>query len=93
MRLCLTWPSHVGDLGEETARADAKEGRDYDPDQVSWLWRITGEADVRICENNQKGVNSRWYEPGRYSLTEQHVDKFIQRYLHQLQQGVCYDEK
>ena len=48
-------------------RADAEEGRDYDPDQASWLCRVTAEADVRICKDNQKGVNSRWYEPGRYA--------------------------
>jgi phenylpropionate dioxygenase-like ring-hydroxylating dioxygenase large terminal subunit len=73
-------------------RADAEEGHDYDPDQVSWLWRVTGEADVRICEDNPKGVNSRRYEPGRYALIERQVEQFIQRYLYQLQHGVRYEE-
>ena len=71
-------------------RADAEEGRDYDPDQVSWLWRVTGEADVRICEDNQKGVNSRRYKPGRYALVEKYVEQFIQLYLQQLQHGARY---
>ncbi len=33
-------------------RSDAVAGRDYDPEQVSWLWRVTAEEDKTICENN-----------------------------------------
>jgi phenylpropionate dioxygenase-like ring-hydroxylating dioxygenase large terminal subunit len=47
-------------------RGDAEEGRDYDPEKVSWLWRVTAAADKRIVEENQIGVNSRFYEPGPY---------------------------
>ena len=71
--------------------ADAEEGRDYDPEKVSWLWRATGEADVRICEDNQKGVNSRRYVPGPYSKVEHYVEKFIQLYLRQLRHGPQYE--
>ena len=42
----------------------AVEGWDYDQENLSWLWRVTTEADKEIIERNQKGVNSRFYHPG-----------------------------
>ena len=71
-------------------RKDAVEGRDFDPEKVSWLWRVTGEADARTCEDNQKGVDSRVYEPGTYSLVEGQVEEFILLYLRQLRDRVQY---
>jgi Rieske 2Fe-2S family protein len=62
----------------------AVEGVDYDVNRVTWLWRITGEEDKVICENNQKGVNSRTFEPGPYSTAEDGVDGFIRWYLRQM---------
>jgi len=64
---------------------DAVEGVDYDPMTLSWLWRITAEQDKVICENNQKGVNSRRYQPGPYSAIEASTRDFIGWYLTQLQ--------
>ena len=71
-------------------RADAEEGRDHDAEKVAWMWRVTGEEDVRICEDNQKGVNSRRYTPGPYSLVEGYLEKFVQLYLSQLRDGPRY---
>ncbi|MCL4862251.1 MAG: hypothetical protein KJZ93_22740, partial [Caldilineaceae bacterium] len=68
-------------------RADAVEGVDYDPLAVSWLWRTTAEQDKTICENNQRGVNSRRYQPGPYSTTETSTRDFVAWYLGQLQRG------
>jgi phenylpropionate dioxygenase-like ring-hydroxylating dioxygenase large terminal subunit len=65
-------------------RADATEGVDYDPLAVSWLWRTTAEQDKTICENNQKGVNSRRYQPGPYSTIETSTSDFVAWYLEQL---------
>jgi phenylpropionate dioxygenase-like ring-hydroxylating dioxygenase large terminal subunit len=65
-------------------RADAVAGVDYDPLTLSWLWRITAEQDKTICENNQKGVNSRRYQPGPYSAVEASTRDFITWYLAQL---------
>jgi len=59
-------------------RGDAVAGIDYDVDRLTWLWRVTSEADKRIIELNQQGVNSRWYEPGPYSQMEQHAARFVQ---------------
>jgi Rieske 2Fe-2S family protein len=63
---------------------DAVEGRDYDPESVSAFWRITGEQDWTLCENNQAGVNCSRYQPGPYSLEENGPDTFVQWYLRQL---------
>ena len=45
-------------------RGDAEEGKDYDVERLKWLWDVTTIADKRIIENNQAGVNSRFYQPG-----------------------------
>jgi Rieske 2Fe-2S family protein len=33
-------------------RGDAVEGRDYDPDTVAAMWKITAEQDWKICESS-----------------------------------------
>jgi phenylpropionate dioxygenase-like ring-hydroxylating dioxygenase large terminal subunit len=65
-------------------REDAAPGRDYDQDQLTWLWRVTTEADKRIILNNQKGVNSRFYEPGPLSEMETFTAAFIEWYLERI---------
>jgi Rieske 2Fe-2S family protein len=62
-------------------RGDAVEGRDYDPEALTWLWRVTTEADKRITEDNQKGVNSRFYEPGPYAPVEPNAIRWVAWYL------------
>lgn len=62
-------------------KGDAKEGADYDLDKLTWLWRVTTEADKRITEDNQKGVNSRFYEPGPYSPAEPNAIAWVDWYL------------
>ena len=62
-------------------KGDAKEGVDYDLDKLTWLWRVTTEADKRITEDNQKGVNSSFYEPGPYSPVELNAIRWIEWYL------------
>jgi Rieske 2Fe-2S family protein len=62
-------------------RSDAVEGKDYDLARLTELWRITGMQDKKICEDNQRGVNSRKYQPGPYSSPEQSVSDFGRWYL------------
>ena len=64
--------------------ASAEEGKDYDVDELTWMWRVTTEADKRIILNNQKGVNSRFYEQGPLSEMEDFTTGFIQWYLAQI---------
>jgi len=59
----------------------AEEGKDYNLDELIWLWDITTLADKRIIENNQQGVNSRFYQPGPYSEMEDFVHELMDWYL------------
>ncbi len=65
-------------------RGDAKEGKDYDVDELIWLWDITTDADKRIIVNNWKGVNSRYYQPGPFSGMERMERRYIEWILQQL---------
>jgi Rieske 2Fe-2S family protein len=65
-------------------RGDAKEGRDYDVEALTWLWDVTSLADKRIIEMNQAGVRSRTYRPGPYSLMEPGARAYTDRYLSEL---------
>lgn len=62
-------------------RSDAREGQDYDPDEISHVWDVTLSEDKTIVENNQLGVNSIAYEPGPHSFMEGRVSDFLEWYL------------
>ena len=62
-------------------RGYAVAGVDYDLQKLTWLWRVTTEADKRITEDNQKGVNSRYYQPGPYAPVEPNAIAWIKWYL------------
>jgi Rieske 2Fe-2S family protein len=51
-------------------RGDAKEGADYELGRLTWLWKATMDQDREITENNQAGVNSRYFRPGPHSRDE-----------------------
>ena len=63
---------------------NAVEGVDYDLERLTWLWKITSAQDKKIVEMNQAGVNSRFFEPGPYSLQEAHAARFVEWYLEEL---------
>lgn len=63
---------------------DAVEGVDYDVDRLTWLWKTTSAEDKKIVEMNQAGVNSRFFEPGPYSLQETYAARFVDWYLEEL---------
>ena len=63
---------------------NAEEGRDYDLERLTWLWRVTTDADKAIVDRNQEGVNSRFYEPGPYSQMERFLNQYIEWYLDRL---------
>jgi phenylpropionate dioxygenase-like ring-hydroxylating dioxygenase large terminal subunit len=65
-------------------RGDAREGVDYGRDRLTWLWKVTSDADKRIIEDNQRGVNSRYYEPGPFSIMESQERRFIEWYLSEI---------
>ncbi|HEY1448777.1 MAG TPA: aromatic ring-hydroxylating dioxygenase subunit alpha [Caulobacteraceae bacterium] len=65
----------------------AREGADYDTEQLTWLWDVTSLADKRIIERNQAGVLSRFYSPGPFSLMEPGTSQLVDRYLADLAAG------
>ena len=62
----------------------AVQGEDYQLEQLTWLWDVTTQADKTIIRNNQKGVNSRFYQPGRLSEMESFQQSFLNWYLQTL---------
>jgi len=66
-------------------RGDAVEGKDYDVDELTWLWDITTESDKTIIVNNWKGVQSRFYEPGPFSAMESAEQMWTEWLLQELQ--------
>jgi phenylpropionate dioxygenase-like ring-hydroxylating dioxygenase large terminal subunit len=63
---------------------DAVEGKHYDVERLTWLWKTTSVEDKKIVELNQCGVNSRYFEPGPYSLQEPYARRFVEWYLAEL---------
>ena len=62
---------------DEAAKADV----DYKLSDLTWLWDVTTIADKTIIMNNQKGVNSKFYTPGRLSNMESFQQSFLNWYV------------
>ena len=60
---------------------DAVEGKDYDKEQLTWLWIVTSEADKRIIEWNSAGVNSSYYVPGPIAPMEYNEKRWLDWYV------------
>jgi Rieske 2Fe-2S family protein len=61
---------------------DAVEGKDYELRELLPFWQLTSEQDWRLCEDQQRGVNSSAYTPGPYSpYKEYNVASFVRWYL------------
>jgi glycine betaine catabolism A len=64
---------------------DAVEGVDYHTETLRRVWDATNDQDRRLAEENQRGINSKAYEPGPYSETyEFGVIDFIDWYSESL---------
>lgn len=62
----------------------AIEGLDYETDKLISFWKITGEQDWKLCENNYRGIESSKYRPGSYAPDEADVAKYVEWYLNQM---------
>jgi phenylpropionate dioxygenase-like ring-hydroxylating dioxygenase large terminal subunit len=62
----------------------AIEGLDYETEKLISFWKITGEQDWKLCENNYSGIESSRYSPGLYAPDEADVAKYIEWYLNQM---------
>ena len=69
-------------------REDAEEGKDYNLEDLTWLWHCTSQDDERIIALNQKGVNSNHYVPGPLSNMEWGIKAFHAGYLKQLEEKI-----
>lgn len=67
---------------------DANEGVDYTLERLTEFWKITGEQDWELCENNFKGIESSHYQPGPYAPIEIDVVKFVDWYIERMREGV-----
>jgi Rieske 2Fe-2S family protein len=67
---------------------DAVEGVDYSIERLTDFWRVTGEQDWELCENNFRGIESSRYEPGPYAPVEADVVKFVDWYLDRMREGL-----
>jgi Rieske 2Fe-2S family protein len=67
---------------------DAVEGVDYTVERLTDFWRVTGEQDWELCENNYRGIQSSHYQPGPYAPVEADVSKFIDWYLDRMKEGI-----
>ncbi|WP_417420580.1 aromatic ring-hydroxylating oxygenase subunit alpha [Halomonas sp.] len=64
---------------------DAVEGVDYDTENMRRVWDATNDQDRQLAEENQRGINSKAYQPGPYSETyEFGVIDFIDWYSEQM---------
>ena len=68
-------------------RSDAEAGKDYEVDELTWLWDVTTLADEKIIVDNWKGVNSRFYRPGPFSRMEEWEQGWVQWMLHELRKA------
>jgi Rieske 2Fe-2S family protein len=70
-------------------RADALEGRDYDPARVIEVHATTMAEDWAICRRVAAGLRASAYEPGPLSPEREHnVRGFLRWYLETMQAGV-----
>lgn len=66
-------------------KGDAVEGKDYNREELIWLWDQTTQEDKRIMNLNASGVNSQFFEPGpQHPEFEDTPMRFIDWYLHAL---------
>ena len=72
---------------------DAREGIDYQLDNLTAVWNATNDQDKMLVELSQKGANSDAYEPGPYSpYTEGLVEKFCKWYINRLSEAIESDQ-
>lgn len=65
-------------------RDTARPGIDYDVERLTWLWKVTSEADKRIIEHTARGVRSRFFEPGPLAPMEANERRYLEWYLREI---------
>ncbi len=65
-------------------RNDAIEGKDYELNDLVWMWDVTTKADKKIIQDNARGVESRFYQPGPFAPMEVYTQQFTEWYINVL---------
>jgi Rieske 2Fe-2S family protein len=69
---------------------DAREGIDYQLDNLTAVWNATNQQDKTLVEISQQGARSDAYQPGPYSpYTEGLVEKFCKWYIDRLSESIA----
>ena len=68
-------------------RSDAEEGKDYNCEELVWLWDVTTYADEKIIVDNWSGVKSRYYRPGPFSGMDWLEHRWVEWILHELRRA------
>jgi phenylpropionate dioxygenase-like ring-hydroxylating dioxygenase large terminal subunit len=89
MRLTAVSPSRTDIHLTWLVDGSAKEGEDYTLDRLTDFWRITGEQDWELCENNFRGIESSHYQPGPYAPVELEVARFVDWYVERMREGLA----
>jgi phenylpropionate dioxygenase-like ring-hydroxylating dioxygenase large terminal subunit len=88
MRLTAVSPSRTDIELTWLVDGNAVEGTDYNIERLTDFWRITGEQDWELCENNFRGVESSHYHPGPYAPVEIEVARFVDWYVDRMREGL-----
>jgi Rieske 2Fe-2S family protein len=67
---------------------EAEEGKHYDAENLTQVWRKTNDQDATFVGWNQAGVGNPAYEPGPYSPNENQVEKFVDWYIDRLSEYI-----
>ncbi len=86
MRLTALSPSRTAIELTWLVDQEAVEGVDYTVERLTDFWRVTGEQDWELCENNYRGIQSSHYQPGPYAPVEAEVSKFVDWYLDRMKE-------
>jgi len=84
------WPVETGHsrvVCEWFFAPEAVAEKDFDPSDAVEFWDLTNKQDWELCENVQKGVQSKGYRPGRYQAVERCVYDFDRWYLEHLERS------
>jgi phenylpropionate dioxygenase-like ring-hydroxylating dioxygenase large terminal subunit len=63
---------------------EAEEGKDYDLDKLTWLWKVTTDEDKAIIEHTSRGVKSNFFVPGPIAPMEHIELRYINWYLEEM---------
>jgi phenylpropionate dioxygenase-like ring-hydroxylating dioxygenase large terminal subunit len=66
----------------------AIENKDYNLENLTAFWEITGKQDGDLCENNFKGIKSNAYKPGPYAPVEDQVINFVDWCINEMKKGI-----